>query len=88
MKREREIEIGIKFDGTVCGLATNSSIWSVRDGRELSVYHLAELMGHRMTRARYNNAPLSEPMFRTKLGLGMHVASCGSMLMVLLASLK
>ena len=71
----------------VCGLASNTSLWSVRDGKELSVYHVAELMGHRMTRPRYNNVQLSEPKFRQKLGLGMHVASCGTMLTLLLASL-
>ena len=67
-------------------MGTNASIWSVRDGRELTVYELAECMGHRMSNAYYDDVPMSEPAFRSRLGLSVHVAVSGTMMMLLLAS--
>ena len=85
--RERERERGMRFDGLLPCLATSASLWSVRDGKEISSLHLAESMGHDLSNMRYNNMPLSEPMLRNRLGLSMHVASCGAMMMLLLSTL-
>ena len=78
----------MRFDGLLPCIATSTSLWSVRDGKEISPLNLAEAMGHDLSNARYNNMPLSEPMLRDKLGLGMHVASCGAMMMLLLSTLS
>ena len=77
---------GMRLDGTVPTLGQNSYMWSMRDGRALNAYELAELMGHRTGNARYDGVPLTQAAFKQRLGLGVHVAVCGSMMMMLLAS--
>ena len=77
---------GMRFDGVIPTLGQNASMWSTKDGRELSTYELAACMGHVMSESYYNEAPISESAMRKRLGLGMHVAACGSVMMALIAS--
>ena len=76
----------MRFDGLLPCVSQNSQLWSVQDGKELTAYQICECMGHKMSTARYHGTPLSEPKLRKMIGLGMHVAACGAMMMAMLAS--
>ena len=76
----------MRFDGMLPCVAQNSSVWSVLDGKELTAYQICECMGHKMSTSMYDGTPLSEPKLRKMIGLGMHVAACGAIMMAMVAS--
>ena len=72
-------------DGSLPTAASNASMWSVADGTQLTVSALAKLMGHNIQ--SFNIKGITEPKMRHMLGHGIHVATAGTCVATLLASL-
>lgn len=75
---------GMRYDGTSPTLATNSQWWCFRAGMFLTVPHKAALQGFRIDQLKFPTS-CTEPFFRERLGLGIHVASMGAMLLAAVA---
>ena len=76
---------GIRHDGAMGTLASNSFMWSFPDARLLSTSEIATLMGHDTSSTQV--ADITETEFRKMLGLSLHVGVAGMVVAVLLASL-
>lgn len=70
--------------GDVPTLTTSSTMWCFQAGQFLSVHHLAALMGLDMSAVSFDES-MGEVWFRQRLGLAVHIANFG---LVLLAALS
>ena len=71
-----------RWDGTVPTIATNSAMHCFRSGKRLSTYQMAALMGLRLEAVDLTH--VTENQFRVRLGLSIHIAVMGFMLLALL----
>jgi hypothetical protein len=70
--------VTIKTDGTTPTFAKNTVVWSVRDGRALTLREMARLLGHDLVGMQ--GFPESATQFRAMLGNSMHRANTGTIL--------
>ena len=70
-------------DGMAPTLTTTSQLWSMSAGRELQAWELAALMGFDTNRMELQGQ--TEPWFRKRLGLAVHVPNFGLVLAAALA---
>ena len=75
----------MRTDGTVGTMATGARMWSFMDGRELGILEMAKLMGHHVRDMKVQGTSLFN--LRRMLGMSVHVAVAGYVLIGLLASL-
>lgn len=74
----------LQFDGSIPTLAKNSAIFCLQAGRFLTTPEKAYLMGFKTDNLAFP-AGCSEGWYRERLGLCIHVASMGAMLLSLVA---
>ena len=76
---------GLRADGIVNTLLTNSSLFSLRDARVLNIAESSKLMGYDM--GSLNLEGVTETQFRHMLGMSVHKGVAGLLLIGLLATL-
>ena len=74
----------IRYDGSVPTMATNSQLFCFRTGQFLTLQQKAALQGFRIGTMSFPPR-CTEGFFRERLGLAIHVASLGTMLLAALA---
>ncbi len=74
----------LRRDGAIPTLTTSSHIFCLQQGGYLSTGHLSSLMGFDV--ADYDLQGCTEAWWRKRLGLCMHPASIGSMMLVLISA--
>ena len=72
-----------RTDGGAPVIATQTKLWSMQDGKLLSLGQLAELMGHKLVNETFDGICRSAQL--KLLGNSIHVACMGSMLLAVLA---
>ena len=72
-----------RTDGGAPVIATQTKLWSMQDGKLLSLGQLAELMGHKLINVSFMGIGRTAQM--KLLGNSIHVACMGSMLMAVIA---
>ena len=75
---------GIRYDGSVPTMATNSQLLCFRTGQLLTLQQKAALQGFRIGNMAFPPR-CTEGFLRERLGLAIHVASLGTMLLAALA---
>ena len=73
-----------RIDGDAQTITQGSKLWCMRAGKYLDAARKSALMGIKLE--ELNVQGLTEAWWHTKLGLAMHVAEAGSMLLLLLAA--
>ena len=74
----------MQADGTTPTFTTSTSLWSMQAGEALTGADMAGLMGFRMEHIHL--VGLTQPWFKKKLGLSVHVASFGVIMLAGIAS--
>ena len=77
--------ISPRFDGVAPTAATNSVLFSLSDGKALSMLEMGELMGHQVRKIDYSG--ISHSQFRHLIGMSVHVATMGFSLMAVLGAM-
>ena len=75
----------MRVDGNVGTMATNACMWSLADGRSLSIGEMAKLMGHDLHSMALGN--ITAAQFRKLLGMSVHRGVAGFLLVGLIAAL-
>ena len=73
-----------RLDGVMGTLTTHSSMFSLADADCLSTSELAKLMGHNIEKLKL--VKISESKMRHMLGMSLHLATAGALMVGLLAS--
>ena len=76
---------GLRVDGTVPTMATNAAMFSLDDGNFLSLGEMAKLMGHDIVSLKTDG--ITGNQFRRLLGMSVHVAVAGYMVIGLLSAM-
>ena len=72
-----------RTDGGAPVIATQTKLWSMHDGKSLSLGQLAELMGHKLINESFRGIGCTAQL--KLIGNSIHVACMGSMLMAVIA---